>query len=128
MHTKFFLIILWVLFLGVMTGGILYPGLSKRLTKFQSKFYKLGHAHGGVMTLAGLLYLHYIAQTNISSGTKNVAMSLFILGGLGISGGFFWHAFIDKVEEKHSGVILLAAGYISLFLAVLTLLYALWQL
>ena len=128
MHTKVFLIISWLLLLGVMTGGLGYTKLSESWTKFQSKFFKLGHAHGGVMLMASILYYRYIVQTDFSGTAKNWLAGLFLLGALAVASGFFWHAFVDKREDKHSGIVLLAGGYLAVTVAVLGLVYGLWQL
>lgn len=121
MHTKVFIILSWLSFLAVISGGMLYPVLVKKLSPFQAKFYKLGHAHGGVLTLASFLYYRYILQTAYNGSLKNWLAAMFLLGGASVAASFFWHSFIDKSEDRHSAMIPLAFGYTTMFIAVVFL-------
>lgn len=121
MHTKVFIILSWLFFTAVITGGIFYPLLAKKVTPFQSKFFKLGHAHGGVLTLASFLYYRYMVQTAYANSLKNWLAAMFLLGSLTVSLGFFWHGFIDKSDDRHSAMIPLAFGYTTMLIAVVFL-------
>lgn len=123
---KVFAIVSWLSLPTVMFGGYSLLRLRgmQRLTEEQLAMFRAGHAHAGVLLVLSLVYYRYLETTRLSSYAIWVACSTLTLGILLQSGGFFWHAFVDK-GGKTTGVHTTTAGALFLAAAVLGLVYGL---
>lgn len=104
-------IIAWISIPTVMFGG--YSALMilhNKLNEFQRTFFRLGHAHAGVLLLMWLLYSTYIDLTVIPDRLQYALTGLFGLGVILQSGGFFWHAFLDDNGRRRTGMYITTAG------------------
>ena len=90
---RVFSIISWIALPTVMFGSYSLLGLLARanpwLTPFLATYFRVGHAHAGVLIVMSLLYYTYLAQTTFSSGLKLFACVRLFVGVLAQSGGFF---------------------------------------
>ncbi len=95
-----------------------------RLTETQLKFFRLGHAHAGVLLVLSLVYYNYLAMTTLSRTAKLAACGVLAGGIILQSGGFFWHAFLDG-EKKRVGIYITSVGALLLAVAIVWLAVAL---
>ena len=61
------------------------------LTPFRRMWFRAGHAHAGVLLLTFLLFLEFLARTDLALAVKLLACGIFIAGVLVQSGDFFVH-------------------------------------
>ena len=110
-----------------MFGGysLLRLTLRGKLTPYQEKFFRAGHAHAGVLLLMSLLYYTYLAQTALSSGIQWAACAALVIGVLAQSGGFFLHMAVGKEGERSAGTTVTTGGAALLAVALLFLAYGL---
>lgn len=118
---KWFVLISWFALPTVMYGGYsALVTLRGMLSEHQQHFFRLGHAHAGVLLVMSLIYYHYLSLTSFSANTKIFLCSLLLVGVVMQSGGFFWHAFLDKggiaigMHITTLGAICMAAAIITL--------------
>jgi len=116
----------WLLLLGVMFGGYsLLSLLQKRgLRPEQRALFRAGHAHAGVLLVMSLVAYRYLESTPLSAVAQLGASSALLAGILLQSGGFFWHAFVDK-DGTAFGARMTTAGAALIAAAVLALVYGL---
>jgi hypothetical protein len=118
---KLFVLISWISLPTVMFGGYsAFTWLYGRLSEQQLKFFRLGHAHAGVLLIMSLSYYTYLATTAFSTPVKLAACSLLATGIILQSGGFFWHAFLDKNRQR-TGMYITSVGALLLVIAVIWL-------
>jgi hypothetical protein len=98
--------------------------LHEQLNKEQLKFFRLGHAHAGVLLVLSLVYYNYLSLTTFSVSEKLAACGVLAIGIIMQSGGFFWHAFLDKKDQR-TGIYVTSVGALLLALAVLWLSFGL---
>lgn len=117
----------WIALPTVMFGGYSLLGLLNRnqLTPFQLSNFRAGHAHAGVLLVMSLLYYSFLDQTGLSTGLKQAAASVLLLGVLAQSGGFFLHMAVGKPGAPSAGTRLTVAGAVLLALAIAVLVYGL---
>lgn len=118
----------WLLLVAVIFGG--YSLLSMLtsngdLSPFQEKFFRAGHAHAGVLTIVGLFYSTYLAETTLSYRTQVWAWLVYALGVGAVSGGFFLHMLIGKEGDGSAGTTLTGIGAV---IITGTVLFLAWQL
>jgi hypothetical protein len=112
---KLFILISWISLPMVMFGGYSFlVFLRDKLSEEQKTFFRAGHAHAGVLLILSLVYYHYLSLTAFSLQTKYIACIILAIGIIFQSGGFFWHAFLDK-NGKRTGIRITTIG--ALFLA-----------
>ncbi len=118
----------WVLLVAVIFGG--YSLLSMLtsngdLTPFQEKFFRAGHAHAGVLTIVGLFYSTYLAETTLSYRAQMWTWIVYALGVGAVSGGFFLHMMIGKEGHGSAGTTLTGIGAL---IITGTVLFLAWHL
>lgn len=118
----------WVLLVAVIFGG--YSLLSMLtsngdLSPFQEKFFRAGHAHAGVLTIAGLFYSTYLAETTLSYRAQVWAWIVYALGVGAVSGGFFLHLLIGEEGHGSAGTTLTGIGAL---IITGTVLFLAWHL
>ncbi len=123
---RLFSIISWIALPTVMFGGYSLLQLRVRgnpwLTTFRASYFRLGHAHAGVLLVMSLVYYTYLAQTTFPGGLKLAACILLLIGLLAQSGGFFLHMMIGKPKRSSAGTLVTISG--ASLLALVTLLLA----
>jgi hypothetical protein len=80
---RVFPIVLWVSLPTVMYGGyalLRFITANSKLSPFQLTFFRAGHAHAGVLLVAGLVYYDYLARTTFPSGIKHLGTALLGIG------------------------------------------------
>jgi hypothetical protein len=115
-------IVSWMLLPTVMYGGYSLLSLLRRnkLTVEQITLFRAGHAHAGVLLVLSLVYHVYLAATQLPHSAQVGASAALLAGILLQSGGFFWHAFVDRngaiagVRMTQTGAVLLAGAVIVL--------------
>src|SRR5579872_6110557 len=118
---KLFVLISWISLPTVMFGGYSFlVFLREKLTPEQQTFFHAGHAHAGVLLILSLIYYHYLDLTDFSLQTKYIACIVLAIGIILQSGGFFWHAFMER-DGKRTGIRITTTGAIFLALAVIIL-------
>lgn len=120
----------WVLLVAVIFGG--YSLLSMLtsngdLSPFQEKFFRAGHAHAGVLTIVGLFYSTYLAETTLSYHAQVWAWLVYALGVGAVSGGFFLHMLIGKEGHGSAGAALTGIGSLIMTGTVLFLAWHLYK-
>ena len=116
----------WVALPTVMYGGYaLLALLTKKegLTPFRRSWFRAGHAHAGVLLLMFLLYLEFIARTNLAVAVKHVACGVFVVGVLTQSGGFFVHMNKGGPDRPSIGTKITTIGAVLLTVAIAVLVY-----
>jgi hypothetical protein len=103
----------WAL-LGFLTGR-------GSLDAFRERFFRVGHAHAGVLLVLSLAYFSYLGRAGYSAGVQWLAGSLLLAGVLAQSGGFFLHMGLGQqgrgsvgTAVTRSGALLIAASLIIL--------------
>lgn len=120
-------IVAWISIPTVMFGG--YSALMllrDKLNDFQRTFFRLGHAHAGVLLLMWLFYSIYIDLTDIPDQLQYSLTGLFGLGVILQSGGFFWHAFLDSNGKRRTGMYITTTGAVILVGAIIALIIGLF--
>jgi hypothetical protein len=109
----------------VMFGGFSLLRLlpTGKLTAFQIRNFRVGHAHAGVLLVLVLILLPHLAGTDLSSGVRWLVCLLLLVGVLAQSGGFFLHMAIGREGAWSAGNTVTAIGAILLTAAILTIAY-----
>lgn len=119
----------WLILITVMFGGFSLLQLlmmGNKLTPFQIRNFRVGHAHGGVLTLASLLFVLFLAGTDFSTGVRVAAWIVFLAGALAQSGGFFLHMMVGQPDRRSAGTALTMTGAVVLAIATIILAYGLF--
>jgi hypothetical protein len=61
------------------------------LADWQTRFFRAGHAHAGVLLVLTLVYLLYLPRADFSNRFEWIAGGVLLAGVLAQSGGFFLH-------------------------------------
>ena len=128
MHVlRIFPIICWIALPTVMYGGYALLGLLSRdsLNESQRTYFRANHAHAGVLLLMALLYANYMGLTTLSPALQMGAATVFGVGILAQSGGFFLHLAHGKPGGSLLGTRITSVGALLLAAAVLVLAYGL---
>jgi hypothetical protein len=125
-ETRVFEIISWISLPTVMYGGYSLLSLLRQnsLTPEQVTLFRAGHAHAGVLLVMSLAYYVYLAKAALPSPVKYGACVALAAGIILQSGGFFWHAFVDRAGS-FAGTRLTVLGAVLLAAALLVLTYGL---
>jgi hypothetical protein len=125
-ESKVFEIISWVSLPTVMFGGYSLLSLLREnsLTPAQVTLFRAGHAHAGVLLVMSLVYYDYLARAALPSPVKYGSCVALAAGIILQSGGFFWHAFLDRTG-RFTGTRLTVVGAVLLAAALLVLAYGL---
>jgi hypothetical protein len=109
----------------VMFGGFSLLRLvnTDRLSEFQLRYFRAGHAHAGVLLATSLAALSFLDRADLSSGAKWVVCLLLTVGVIAQSGGMFLHMLIGQARHWSGGNTLTTTGAVALAIAMLTLAY-----
>lgn len=121
-------ILTWIALPTVMYGGyslLNFLQRGNRLTPFQVMYFRAGHAHAGVLLLMSLLYFLFLERTMLSPFVQITAGSVFWVGVLAQSGGFFLHMGIGKPNQPSLGTTITVIGTVLLALAIVVVVYGL---
>ena len=103
----------WAL-LGFVTG-------TGTLGDFRERFFRVGHAHAGVLLVLSLAYFDYLGRAGFSAGVQWLAGALLLAGVLAQSGGFFLHLGVGQPGRSSSGTLLTRAGALLIAAALIIL-------
>jgi hypothetical protein len=112
----------------VMFGGysLLRLGSAQRLTEFQTRFFRAGHAHAGTLLVLTLATLSVAGRFGLSETVTWTAGLLLLVGTLAQSGGMFIHLAVGRPGQRSwgntvttGGAVLLAAGLLTFAGAVI---------
>lgn len=109
----------------VMFGGysLLRLRNAGRLTDFQARFFRIGHAHAGVLLVATLAALATASRFGLSEALTWAVGGLLLVGTLALPGGMFAHMGFGKPGAWSWGNTLSAVGAVLLAGGMLTLAY-----
>lgn len=114
----------WVLLVTVIFGGeslLRFLSGAADLTEHEEQFFRAGHGHAGVLTIAGLLYSNYLGQTALTARSQYLSWAAYAAGVLMVAGGMFLHAFTGVSGESSAGTTLAMIGGIVIGISVLFL-------
>jgi hypothetical protein len=80
------------------------------LADWQTRFFRAGHAHAGVLLVLSLVYLLYLPRADFSDTFEWIAGGVLIAGVLAQSGGFFLHLGVGQVGAPSAGTKLTRVG------------------
>lgn len=103
----------WAL-LGFLTG-------QGPLNSFRERFFRVGHAHAGVLLVLSLAYFPYLGRAGYSAGVQWLAGSLLLAGVLAQSGGFFLHMGLGQPGSGSPGTALSRIGALLIAAALIIL-------
>ena len=103
----------WAL-LGFITGA-------GTLGAFRERFFRVGHAHAGVLLVLSLAYFDYLGRAGYSASVQWWAGALLLAGVLAQSGGFFVHMGVGQQSRSSSGTVLTRAGALLIAAALVIL-------
>ncbi len=106
----------------VMFGGFSLLRLltANKLSDFQIRYFRAGHAHAGVLLVLALVVLDLLGRTDLGQTGQWVVGVLLVVGVLAQSGGMFVHMGIGKPGQWSAGNTLSSLGAVLLAAAVLT--------
>jgi hypothetical protein len=91
------------------------------------RYFRVGHAHAGVLLILALVYARYLADTNMSTGLQWASGTVLLLGVMAQSGGFFVHMMSSEPGSSvtgsrltRGGALLMGAALIALAVALAT--------
>src|SRR5690606_1658730 len=114
----------WVLLVTVIFGGeslLRFLSGAAELTEHEEQFFRAGHGHAGVMTIAGLLYSTYLGRTALTARAQYLSWAAYAAGVFMVAGGMFLHACTGSPGETSAGTTLAMVGGIVIGLSVLFL-------
>ena len=120
----------WLILIGVAFGGQYLTSIVRGAEHFSEhslRFARAGHAHGGVLTALGMIFILCLSRTDLSSRAALNAWLVWLIGALGVSGGLFLHAFRGEDGSGSIGTTVIAIGGAGLMVASLFLSWALWR-
>jgi hypothetical protein len=120
----------WTLLVTVMLGGYFLLRLhtsSDGLSEHEEQFFRVGHAHAGVLAAIGILYSSYLGRTLLRPRAQIIAWCLYLSGVLLMSGGFFLHMIIGEPDQGSWGTTMTVIGALILAIAVLLLAWHLFR-
>lgn len=123
--TKLFTVIALISLPTVMFGGysLLRLAAAQKLTPFQHRYFRAGHAHAGVLLVLTLATLTLLKGTELSNGVRWLVCLLLLFGVLAQSGGMFVHAFTAAEGQWSRGNAVSVAGAGLLAVALLIVAY-----
>jgi hypothetical protein len=114
----------WLLLITVMFGGeslIMLLTSDSGMSAHEEQFFRAGHGHAGVLTIAGILYSRYLGDTRLAGRAQVTAWAVYALGVFMIAGGMFLHAYTGEPGSRSAGIWLTASGGVVLAGAVVFL-------
>lgn len=97
-------------------------GRSGQLNDFQTLFFRVGHAHAGVLLVLSLVYFLYLGNnTDFAESTQWVAGAILLAGVLAQSGGFFTHLAAGGPGRTSIGTRLTRSGALLIATALVIL-------
>ena len=125
---RVWIILAWIALPTVMYGGYALLRLltqANALTPFRLTWFRVGHAHAGVLLLMSLLYYTFMDKTSLSPAVKHAGCATLVAGILAQSGGFFLHMVKGQPDRASIGTTVTTVGAILLTCAIVTLVYGL---
>jgi hypothetical protein len=122
--TRLFPIIVLLTLVTVEYGGWALLGFLTghgTLNGFRERFFRVGHAHAGVLLVLSLAYFLYLGQAGYSAGVQWLAGSLLLAGVLAQSGGFFLHMGLGQQGSSSPGTALTRIGALLIAAALIIL-------
>jgi hypothetical protein len=119
----------WIALPTVMYGGYALLRLltqANALTPFRLTWFRVGHAHAGVLLLMSLLYYTFMDKTSLSLAVKHAGCATLVVGILAQSGGFFLHMVKGQPNRASIGTTVTTIGAILLTSAIAILVYGLF--
>jgi hypothetical protein len=125
---KGWMVFSWIALPVVMYGGytLLHLVAKDEDTEFKRAWFRVAHAHAGVLLLLSLLYYHYIDQTGLPGPLKQIACGVLVTGVLAQSGGFAIHRVKGVPGKASIGTTVTATGAILLATAIAILVFGLF--
>lgn len=118
----------WIALPTVMYGGYALLRLLARdeASSFRRTWFRAGHAHAGVLLLALLLFVDYMARTSLPGWLQHLACGVFVGGIIAQSGGFFIHMVRGSEGMTSIGTTITSLGGVLLTLAIAVLVVGLF--
>jgi hypothetical protein len=91
------------------------------LTEPQTRFFRAGHAHAGVLLVLSLVFFVYLDRTDFGDGTQWAVGLVLLAGILAQSGGFFLHLALGARSTPSLGTRVTRAGALLIAVALVTL-------
>jgi len=110
--------------LGVLYGGwALLTSITGKegLSAGQTRFFRAGHAHAGVLLVLSLVYFRYLPETDFSETMRWVAGSILLVGVMAQSGGFFLHLTSEELGRPSAGTKLTRTGALLISIGLICL-------
>jgi hypothetical protein len=92
-----------------------------QLGEFREQFFRVGHAHAGVLLVLSLVYFLYLDRTGYSTAVQWLAGLLLLLGIMAQSGGFFIHLGLGQKNRSSQGTIVTRTGALLIAAALIVL-------
>lgn len=121
--------ICWLLLIAVMFGGesLIRLMSSGDLEGHQQQFFRAGHGHAGVLSIAGLLFSMYLGETSLSPTLMIASWAAYAVGVFMIAGGMFLHAYRGEAGTMSVGVTISMVGGVVLASSVVFLAWHLFR-
>jgi hypothetical protein len=122
---KVFTVIALISLPTVMFGGYSLLRLlsQEKLSEFQQRYFRAGHAHAGVLLVLTLVVLDILGRTELGDGARWVICLLFLVGVLAQSGGMFVHMAKGAPGRWSVGNSVSVGGAVVLAVAILAVAY-----
>ncbi|MFC6022236.1 hypothetical protein ACFP2T_39530 [Plantactinospora solaniradicis] len=120
----------WLTLLGVMFGGY---SLLRLLTEIgidahAEQFFRAGHAHAGILTAIGILYVMSANRAGLSDRATIISFLVYFTGMGLLSGGFFVHMALGSPGKSSLGTSVMApVGSVLLATAIVYLTFRLFR-
>lgn len=109
---------------GVVFGGwalLTYITGKEGLTPAQTRFFRDGHAHAGVLLVLALVYIRYLEDAGFSDGLRWAAGLTLLIGVMAQSGGLFLHMAASDKGAPSAGTKLTRTGALLIGTALVAL-------
>ncbi len=105
----------------VMYGGYTLLRLlqARKLSDFQTTYFRAGHAHAGVLLVLSLVTLDILGRAGAGTGTLWAVGVLLVVGVLAQSGGMFLHMVVGKPGRWSPGNTVTTGGALALAAAMI---------
>ena len=85
------------------------------------RYFRVGHAHAGVLLVMSLAYAVLLADTSLSTGLQWTGGVILLLGVMAQSGGFFIHMMSSEPGSSVTGSRVTRGGALLIAAALITL-------
>lgn len=107
----------WISLMAVMFGGEALLRLSHGdMNEHTERYFKVGHAHAGILVSVGMILLLVISRTDLGTQGILLTWASWLVGVLLLSGGFFYHAYLGESGKLSVGTTMTAIGGVLIFL------------